>query len=391
MAISNLQNFYKVKLTKACSAGATNIYVTTKPTPVNGFLVISPKSESLREVIKYTGTGTDGDGDYVTVLNVSDRGLGGTTAQAHEVGESVRMNYTAEHQKEIDDTIAAIVAAGAPDASTTVKGIARLSTAPVDPTIPIAVGTNDARLNATTGLTTDKENALAGGGAFGTPSSTNKFVTEDFQVDYINTLLQGTSPVVESTASGVDNTATQTNIVTMPSGIVAGDLLIVFFSNFTSVDSTASGWTRISQSGSSFSHVFAKIAAGGDTCTVVTGQNQVSAWASYRISGWKNPGDLSQIKINEVSGDTSPIITPFEIAKNCLWLSCRTHTGTGTYTAVPTNYSGLVTATSTGSGASVGTASRSAVLFNEMPGTFTTSGTRNNIRSYVLAIRPSNT
>jgi len=146
MAISELQNFYKVKLTKACSAGATNIYVTTKPIPINGFLVISPKSESLREVIKYTGTGTDGDGDYVTVLNVSDRGLGGTTAQAHEVGEPVRMNYTAEHQKEIDDTINAIVAAGAPDASTTVKGIARLSTAPVDPTIPIAVAVTDTAL-----------------------------------------------------------------------------------------------------------------------------------------------------------------------------------------------------------------------------------------------------
>jgi hypothetical protein len=244
--------------------------------------------------------------------------------------------------------------------------------------------------NPTT-LTSREKDALAGGGDFGTPSTSNKFVTEDFQVGYINTLLQGTSPVVESTASGVDNTSTGTNIITMPSGITAGDLLIVFFSNLTSVDSTASGWTRISQSGSSFSHVFAKIAVGSDTCTVVTGANQVSAWASYRISGWKNSADLSQIKINEVSGDTSSLLIPFEITKNCLWLSCRTHTGTGTYTAVPTNYSDLVTATSTGGGASVGTARRSAVLFNETPGTFTTSGTRNNIRSYVLAIRPSNT
>lgn len=152
MAISELQNFFKTKIKVACGAGTGNIYVDTKPTPTNGFLVISPGSESLREIIKYTGTGTDGTGDYVTIANIADRGLGGTTAQAHAVGEAVRMNYTAEHQKEIDDTISAIVAAGAPNASTTVTGISKLSSAPADPAEPIAVGDNDPRLTIQAGL-----------------------------------------------------------------------------------------------------------------------------------------------------------------------------------------------------------------------------------------------
>ena len=177
MAISELQNFYKETIAVACTTGATNIYVTNKPTPTNGFLVISSGTESLREIIKYTGTGTDGTGDYVTVASAGDRGLGGTTDQSHVAGETVRMNYTAEHQAEIDDAIAAIVAGGAVDASTTNKGISKLSVAPASATEPIAVGTNDPRLNATAGLTADEEAALAG--TSGAPSGTNKFVTND--------------------------------------------------------------------------------------------------------------------------------------------------------------------------------------------------------------------
>jgi hypothetical protein len=181
MSIYELENFYKATITKACSAGATNIYVSTKPTPTNGILVISPGTESLREIIKYTGTGTDGDGDYVTVLADGDRGLGGTIDQTHEISESVRMNYTAEHQKEIDDTINAIVSAGAPNSSTTVKGIVKLSSAPVSATEPIAVGDNDPRIGTEeTLLTSDEKAALAGGGEFGTPDGDNKFLTEDF-------------------------------------------------------------------------------------------------------------------------------------------------------------------------------------------------------------------
>lgn len=71
-------------------------------------------------------------------------------------------------KKYIDD----IAVAGSPDASTTVKGIAFMSTGPSSATGPIAVGSNDAR------LPTQAENdALAG--TSGTPSSTNKFVTND--------------------------------------------------------------------------------------------------------------------------------------------------------------------------------------------------------------------
>ena len=67
---------------------------------------------------------------------------------------------------------AAIVAGGVP-ATTSVLGLVKMATAPADPANPIAVGTNDPRIP-----TTDENNAMAGGGNFGTPSSSNKFVTE---------------------------------------------------------------------------------------------------------------------------------------------------------------------------------------------------------------------
>ena len=97
MSLNQLQDFYKQTISVACGAGAVNIYVTTKPTVSNGYCVISPSNTSLREIVRYTGTGTDGTGDYITIADVADRGLGGTTAQSHIVGESIRMNVTSLH------------------------------------------------------------------------------------------------------------------------------------------------------------------------------------------------------------------------------------------------------------------------------------------------------
>lgn len=77
-------------------------------------------------------------------------------------------------KKYVDDT----TTAGAPDASDTVLGITKLSIAAVSPTNPIAVGDNDTRVPTvnTSSLTTGELQALAG--TTGTPSSSNKYVTQ---------------------------------------------------------------------------------------------------------------------------------------------------------------------------------------------------------------------
>lgn len=65
-----------------------------------------------------------------------------------------------------------VAIAGGADASTTVKGITKMSVAPASAASPIAVGDNDPRVP-----TTDENDALAG--TSGTPSSSNKYVTAD--------------------------------------------------------------------------------------------------------------------------------------------------------------------------------------------------------------------
>lgn len=63
--------------------------------------------------------------------------------------------------------------AGAPNASTTVKGIGEVSVAPVSPTIPIFVGDNDGRVP-----TQNENNALVGNNTDIAVSTGNKFVTQ---------------------------------------------------------------------------------------------------------------------------------------------------------------------------------------------------------------------
>jgi len=120
-----IQNFYKSTLSLDWSIGTGNFYVTTKPTITDGWLVISPNNSTIREIVRYTSTGTDGNGDYVVV---SIRGVGGTTEQTHTQGEPIRMNITAEYWAEMTDDINNIVAAGVPNANTTTMGGVEIAT-----------------------------------------------------------------------------------------------------------------------------------------------------------------------------------------------------------------------------------------------------------------------
>ena len=98
MPIKTLENFYKTTIAVACGNTVGKIYVITLPTQSAGYLVISPAHSSKREIIEYNDKGTDATGNYV---NANARGVGGTTAQPHDVGEPVRMNLTAEHWNEM--------------------------------------------------------------------------------------------------------------------------------------------------------------------------------------------------------------------------------------------------------------------------------------------------
>lgn len=107
---------------------------------------------------------------YVSLNN--DETVGGTktfttsptipTATVTDIHEAASIEYVNN-----------IAIAGAPDASTTVKGITKVSVAPVSPTSPIAVGDNDPRVP-----TQSENDALVGNNTDIAVGTGNKFVTQ---------------------------------------------------------------------------------------------------------------------------------------------------------------------------------------------------------------------
>lgn len=120
-----LQNFYKSTITLDWTIGTGNFYVAQKPVPTDGWLVLSPNNATTREIVKYTATGTDANGDYITV---TERGVDNTDEQTHTVGEPIRMNITKEYWDDMQSDIASIVASGVTDATTTTMGGVELAT-----------------------------------------------------------------------------------------------------------------------------------------------------------------------------------------------------------------------------------------------------------------------
>jgi len=115
--MSTIQNFFKETITRNWTATTGDFNISTKPTVSSGYLTLSPNNTTLREIIRYTATGTNAFGDFVTVSVIGDRGLGGTTAQTHTIGETIRMNITAQHWADMQGDIDSIVAGGVTVAS----------------------------------------------------------------------------------------------------------------------------------------------------------------------------------------------------------------------------------------------------------------------------------
>lgn len=115
--MSVLENFYKQTITKNWTATTGDFNVSIAPVPTSGWLVISPNNSTLREIVYYSAVGSNAYGAFITISNIGDRGLGGTTAQTHTIGETVRMNLTAQHWAEVPNITSGIIA----PASTPVK------------------------------------------------------------------------------------------------------------------------------------------------------------------------------------------------------------------------------------------------------------------------------
>ena len=140
------------------------------------FFTLDPGNGSLEEQACCSGITQNANGT-ATLTGVKSVGFKTPYTQTtgllkvHAGASPLVISNTSGYEQSIIDYINSVAIAGAPDASTSVKGISKLSTAPVSAINPIVVGDNDTRVP-----TQGENDALAGNG--GTPSSSNKYVTE---------------------------------------------------------------------------------------------------------------------------------------------------------------------------------------------------------------------
>jgi len=188
-----------------------------------GFITLEADTEN-EEAASFTGVTANPSGTYTltgvkTIIAKSPYTETSGLVRAHGGGSSCVVTdnigfWNTFANKNNDETITGQwtfttfpVTPAVSDASTTVKGISKLSVAPVSPTNPIAVGDNDTRIQYTP--TSDEKAALAG--SQGNPKSTNKYITQDNVYDLETDQTQTTQ---NSTVEfGMANTTGNKNII----------------------------------------------------------------------------------------------------------------------------------------------------------------------------------
>src|SRR3990167_8434397 len=157
--------------------------------------------------------------------------------------------------------------------------------------------------------------------------------------------------VIQTTNTTADIDASPTT-VNMPSGIVAGDLLIVICSADVANTITQSGgtdWTKLQQTNNSTIIglvIFAKIAAGGDSLTLTSSGSNDIACVSLRITGHGVSNVSTDITRGTAATGTSATPDPPNCnpgtAKDYLWIECfAADDDDNTATYWSTNYSAV--------------------------------------------------
>lgn len=174
-------------------------------------------------------------------------------------------------------------------------------------------------------------------------------------------------PTVAARAVGrTSTTNTTSHPITLPAGIVAGDLLVVFFSaTGVPVITHPADWFRYDYydaAGTVTGGFWYKWASGGDTLTLITDSPLQSSHISYRITNGGVPS-AAHVQTTTASTNTNPA-TAFTFQNDdYLVLISRHGAGTTVATAVGGSFTNLQTEAAAGSGgASTNTAERNVTI-----------------------------
>lgn len=205
------------------------------------------------------------------------------------------------------------------------------------------------------------------------------------------------TPVIASTALSVTGNNTTSHAVTMPAGVVSGDLLIIFMGLDGGGTLTwPSGFVELIDVAAQACHqgVAYKVSDGteGASITVTSTASEKSAHVCYRITGQSlvtNP-EVSSTANGENTLPNPPALTPTGGAKNYLWLVGWGGDGGTAFLTLfaPLSYSGSLTTSTVALGScSVGTAHRALNAASENPSTFQRAGVEGWI-ACVVAVHP---
>ena len=197
-------------------------------------------------------------------------------------------------------------------------------------------------------------------------------------------------PIVEARASGRDSENVTSHPITLPSGIVAGDLLLVVFSVDASEEptTTSEGWVRLAYQAYSTSvtgAIFYKVATGSDTLSITTTTEEASHIA-FRISGAGTP--TCSVATGSSIYSNPPNHTNPGGAQDVLWIATRSGDAQVVATVAPTNFGNLQTlAAATSGGASSNTAERLLNAASLDPAVFNSA--LEQWVSYTIAVPPA--
>jgi len=198
MATPKIVADFETQLATALSVGGTSFTLSSATDddgvalPAGKYYFTIDNGTSQKEYVVGTLSGTS----VTSVSNVTRQGSESSGVdRAHRVGASVIMTDFLTYKNYIDET----TVAGASDADTSTKGVVETATL-AEVRAGTATGGTGAALAVTPDVlddlpTQDEKAAMAGGGDFGSPSTSNKYLTED----YLGT---GTSDQVTFTSSG---------------------------------------------------------------------------------------------------------------------------------------------------------------------------------------------
>lgn len=225
--------------------------------------------------------------------------------------------------------------------------------------------------------TTSTGSAPAAGGASATGSATAG-ARGEVRISYDITPTLG-FPYVTGRSFGRSAAAATSHTINMPSGIVAGDLLLILFAvdGSPTCSISSGGWTKLGQASNSTivtQAIFYKVAAGSDTATVDTDASEENSHCVLLI---KNASGLvSGTSTTGTSTNANPPSHTPTASRKFLWIATAAidNNSSMNISAAPSSYSDHITTPGrVTTGANLVSADRFLEASSENPGAFTSS------------------